>query len=106
MRISASGIVSVLVLVLATSASIAQDSRPSISYAGTRKSTGSIESGNVLHAVDEGVAWKGVKVYLSLTWQLIAVDEASGKTLWDQSVSAFWNEIGFEEVETAPGVKT
>src|SRR5262245_60404901 len=106
MRTSGAGIVSVIVMVVLAAASAAQDTRPSISYGGTRQSKAWIEVGKVSHAVDEGVAWKGVKVYLSLTWNLIGVDEATGKALWEQSVGAFWNEIGFAEVETAPGVKT
>jgi hypothetical protein len=82
-----------------------QDSRPSISYGGSRTSSRWIETSKGSVAVDEGVAWKGVKVYLSLTWDLVAVDEATGKTLWLEPVGAFWNEIGFAEIETAPGRK-
>src|SRR5262245_38191479 len=79
---------------------------PSISYGGSRTSTGRIEIADGSVFVDEGVAWKGVKVYLSLDWRLVAVDEASGKALWAQNVGAFWNGFGFKEVETAPGTKT
>ena len=86
-----------------------QDSRraepPSIAYSGSRTSAGSIETPNGVVFIDEGVAWKGVKVYLSLTWDVVAADEASGKVLWSQNVGAFWNGIGFKEMETAPGVK-
>jgi hypothetical protein len=37
-------------------------------------------------------------------WDVIATDAANGKLLWTADVGAFWNEIGFKEVETA-GVK-
>jgi hypothetical protein len=95
----------VIALVFAAQA-FAQESRPSISYGGTRESKTWIETprGNV--AVDEGVAFQGVKVYLSLMWDLVATDEKTGKLLWSVDVGAFWNEIGFAEIETSPGVKT
>jgi hypothetical protein len=97
---------SVVALLVVASECVAQESRPSISYGSTRESKSWIETphGNV--AVDEGVAFQGVKVYLSLTWDLVATDEKTGKVLWSANVGAFWNEIGFAEVETSPGVKT
>ena len=59
-----------------------RESPPSIAYGSTRTSRHWIETpiGNL--AVDEGVAWKGVKVYLSLSMDLVATDEQSGKVLW------------------------
>lgn len=96
----------VVILLVFAAECLAQESRPSISYGSTRESKSWIETpkGNV--AVDEGVAFQGVKVYLSLMWDLIATDEKTGKLLWAVDVGAFWNEIGFAEVETSPGVKT
>jgi hypothetical protein len=98
-----------LAIVIVSAGAPSQDSRraepPSIAYAGARTSAGSIETPNGIVFIDEGVAWNGVKVYLSLTWDVVATDEASGKVLWSQNVGAFWNGIGFKEIETAPGVK-
>jgi hypothetical protein len=84
---------------------VAQESRPSVSYGPSRTSTGFIDTPIGRVAVDQGVSWQGVKVYLSLTWELVAVDETTGKASWNQSVGAFWNEIGFVELETSPRVK-
>jgi hypothetical protein len=56
-------------------------------------------------AVDQGVEWKGVRVYLSLTFELLAVDAASGKTLWAESVGAFWTRVGFKELNGAWAVE-
>jgi hypothetical protein len=82
----------------------AQDAPPSLTYGSSRSSESWVDTAKGRVAVDRGVAWKGVKVWLSLTWDLVATDEATGKTLWAESVGAFWNEIGFREVETRPGV--
>ena len=70
----------VLLLVFAPEC-LAQESRPSISYGSTRESKSWIETpkGNV--AVDEGVAFQGVKVYLSLMWDLIATDEKTARII-------------------------
>jgi hypothetical protein len=88
-------------------AAAGQESQPSKNYdRAQRTSNRWIETPKGSVAVDEGVSWKGVTVYLSLMWDLVAVDEATGKTLWDQSVGAFWNEIGFKEIDVAPGTKT
>jgi hypothetical protein len=83
----------------------AQDAPPSLRYGPSRTSKDWVETSRGKEAVDDGVEWKGVKVYLSLMWNLIATDAASGKVLWTQHVGGFWNEIGFKEVETA-GVKS
>jgi hypothetical protein len=84
----------------------AQETAPSIKYGSDRSSKTWIQTPKGDIAVDEGVAWQGVKVYLSLLWDLIATDEATGKFLWTANVGAFWNEIGFKEVETGAGAKT
>jgi hypothetical protein len=44
-------------------------------------------------AVDRGVEWEGVKVYLSLLENLVAIDGASGRTLWSHWVSSFYNRL-------------
>ncbi len=56
-------------------------------------------------AVDKGGAWNGVKVYLSMTWNLVAVDETTKKTLWARSVGAYWNAFTFKEVTPEDGTK-
>lgn len=85
---------------------LADERPPSIEYGGTRESSRWIElPGHGGVAVDRGVAWKGVKVYLSFTWELVAVDAATEKPLWWRSVSAFWNRVGFKEIEAAGGKK-
>jgi hypothetical protein len=80
---------------------------PSITYGGSRSSSTWVTLPSGLRvAVGEGVAWKGVRVHLSLTWQLVGVDVATGKALFGADVSAFWNGIGFKEVTPKGGKKT
>ena len=79
---------------------------PSITYGGSRSSkTWITKPDGTRVAVGKGVEWKGVRVYLSLLWDLVAVDAASGKVLYAANVGAFWNAIGFKEVETTTGTK-
>jgi len=79
---------------------------PSLAYGDTRTSTQWVTTpAGTQVAVDEGVAWRGIKIYLSLTWDLVAVDCASGRTLWAVPVSAFWNEVGFRELEASAGTR-
>jgi hypothetical protein len=106
MRTVSRAVPCILAIVAANVASFAQDTPPSITYGGSRTSKSRIELPKGQVAVDDGVAWQGVKVWLSLTWDLIATDEATGKMLWFHDVGAFWNEIGFKEIETSPGVMT
>lgn len=77
---------------------------PSQDHSGDRESSTWIElpSGSRV-AVGKGVEFKGVRIHLALTWHLVAVDVVSGKVLWDRNTSAFWNEVGFKEVETKDG---
>lgn len=87
----------------------AQDeaSPPSITYVGSRTSSAWIETPSGAQvAVDRGVEWKGVKVYLSLTWELVGVDIESGKALWVENVGTFWNGVGFKQVLTTDGRTT
>lgn len=97
---------SALVVFLAlgcASAVVAQD--PPVHAYGARRSSSTWVAlpGGTQVAVDEGVEWQGVKAYLSLTGELVAVDVASGKTLWSRDVGAFWNVITFREVDGAAG---
>lgn len=77
---------------------------PAIEYGPGRTSTAWVETtqGSSV-AVDHGVEWQGLRVYLSLTWDLLAVDVATGKCVWDCDVGAFWNRVGFEQVADGGG---
>lgn len=77
---------------------------PSIHYGRSRDSKAWVETaeGNRV-AVDEGVAWQGVKAFLSLDGELVVQEEAGGKLLWSRHVGAFWTRLGFREVETKGG---
>jgi hypothetical protein len=77
---------------------------PSITYPSTRESKAWIKlPDGVSVAVDDGITWKGVTVYLSLTGELVAVDEKSKATLWAKFVGAFWNRITFFEISRGGG---
>lgn len=97
-------IVSALVLFAATSGAtlLAQDvgEPPVVTYSSPRTSADWIEVGGAKVAVDKGAEWRGVKVYLSLMWDLIAIDVATQKVLWNADVGAFWNEFTFREIES------
>jgi hypothetical protein len=79
---------------------------PSVDHSGDRESSTWIDLPNGARvAVGKGVEWQGVRVHLALTWHLVAVDVATDKVLWHHNTSAFWNEVGFREVETTDGAK-
>lgn len=93
--------------VLAVCASASDDNTPpSISYGGQRQSKTWVETPKGQVAVDDGIEWEGVRVYLSLTWDLVVVDAKNGKTLWNRSVSAFWNGLAIKEVTAEKDKKT
>ena len=79
---------------------------PSITYGPSRTSSNWVDTGKGRVAVDDGIEWNGVRVYLSLTWDLVAVDARSGKTLWTQNVSAFWNGLAIKQTDSEAGKKT
>ena len=83
-----------------------KDGPPSIAYGGSRASSTWITKPDGSRvAVGKGVEWQGVTVYLSLLWDLVGVDTKSGKTLYAVNVGAFWNALGFKEVQAADGSK-
>lgn len=98
------GIVSALVLFATTSGAslLAQGEGepPVVTYSSPRTSAEWIEVGGTKVAVDKGAEWRGVKVYLSLMWDLIAVDAEKKTVLWHADVGAFWNEFTFKEIES------
>ncbi len=49
-------------------------------------------------AVGKGREFEGVRVHLSLLWDLIGVDVKTGKTLYAVNVGAFWNAYGFKQI--------
>lgn len=69
---------------------------PSITYPGSRSSSGWIDVGGSQVAVSEGVEWQGKIAYLSLTFDLVVADAKTKKALWRSSVGAFWDTITFE----------
>jgi len=80
------------------------DAFPSLTYGKSRASTGWVELQNGSRvAIDQGLEWDGIKVYLSLTWDLVAIDAATNKTVWSHHVSAFWNRLAIRQVDSSPG---
>ncbi len=73
---------------------------PSITYGNSRESTGWVKTqrGNTTVAIDKGIEYDGVKYYLALTWHLVAVDSATGRTIWSKDVSAYWNQLAIEKI--------
>jgi len=68
---------------------------PKIIYGPSRESTGWVEARGGQSAIDEGIEWQGKKAYLTLTFDVVVVDTKTRKTLWSDSVGAFWNTITF-----------
>lgn len=68
---------------------------PKITYGASRQSTGWVIANGSQSAIDEGIEWQGRKAYLTLTYDLIVVDAKTNKSLWVESVGAFWNTITF-----------
>ena len=75
---------------------------PVVTYGTSRESKEWIEIGGSSVAIDHGAEWHGVLVYLSLTFDLVAVDPKTKKAIWHADVGAFWNGFTFKEVEAAP----
>lgn len=78
-----------------------EETPPSIEYPNVRKSTVGIDAGGINVAVDKGIEWQGVKVYLSLTFDLLGVDSQSGKTIWHHDAGAFWTGMAIKQMEIA-----
>jgi hypothetical protein len=96
--------IAVLLLVLLAPIQEPTSRPPSITYGSTRESKAWItKPDGTAVAVDDGITWKGVTVYLSLTGDLIAIDDKTKKTLWAHDVGAFWNRLTFVEISRAGG---
>jgi hypothetical protein len=90
----------VLVPVALAGAQTDQPEPPQIRYGPSRESTGWVAMpGGTQVAVDRGIQWQGVTLYLSLTDDLVAVDSTTGETLWGRSVGAFWKTLGIVALE-------
>ena len=87
-------------------AGAAGEAPPQIRYRGSRTSSGwiALPSGSRV-AVDRGVTWQGVTVYLSLTNDLVGVDAATDEVLYGTSVGAFWRALTFRQVTPQDGVR-
>ena len=87
---------------------------PPVAVPASRTSKTWVEKpGGTRVAVGPGREFRGVRVHLSLMWDLIGIDTKTDKTLYAVNVGAFWNQYGFKEirvdgkpvwaVELAPG---
>ncbi|MBI4231084.1 MAG: hypothetical protein HY608_09650, partial [Planctomycetes bacterium] len=77
---------------------------PSLRYGARRESRLWIEApGGVSHGVDEGIEWEGIRVYLAMMGELLAVDAGTGRCLWSRDVGSFWTGIRIVEVTGADG---
>lgn len=75
---------------------------PSRTIPASRTSTAWVTiPGGAQVAVDEGLSFRGTTVHLSLTDQLLAVDEKSGNVRWCVDTSAYWNRLAI--VRSDPG---
>lgn len=83
------------------------DQPPSLVYGSPRSSKAWIEKpkGGGRVAIDDGVTWKGVRVHLSLLWDLVGIDAKTNKVLYAVDVGAFWNAIGFKKVTPIGGME-
>ncbi len=87
-------------LLSACSTSRAQqaDELPSITYPGSRSSTGWVDTGSGQVGVDRFLRFDGKRVYLSLTCDLLVTDGASEKARWSHFVGAFWDTVAIEKL--------
>jgi beta-lactamase regulating signal transducer with metallopeptidase domain len=72
-----------------------------------RESTGWVEVNGVSLPVDDGVEHDGIKVYVTLMFDVVAVDSATGKSLWHldwNKTDPFWQAVSI--VRWVDGDKT
>jgi hypothetical protein len=96
------------------------DKRPILRYGGSRSSKAWLEVAGSRVAVDDGLEWQGRRFYITLLFDLVATqvppkaEGAAGapadgvlaeKVIWERDIGAFWNQIGIESFESAPGTK-
>ncbi len=78
-----------------------KDEPPRIVYAGSRTSRKFLSTGQGNQAVDDGISWQGKTAYLSLTFELILVDDKTSQTAWTIWTGAFWDTITFANTAEA-----
>lgn len=66
---------------------------PKVIYGSSRQSKAFVSTKNGDQAVDDGITWNGKRAYLSLTYQLIVLDNLKNEYLWGTSVGAFWDVL-------------
>ena len=81
---------------------VEDDELPSITYGSSRSSSTWVETDGVRVAVDDGIEYNDCKYYISLTFDLIAVD-SENKSLWSRNIGAFWNHLAIEEITLKQG---
>ena len=72
----------------------------SVSYGNRRSSKHWVKTGQgVSVAVDDGLQYDGTNLYLSLTGDLIAVDQKTRTTKWSTGTGGHWNQMAIQSVE-------
>lgn len=94
---------------------------PILRYGRHRGSTRWLEVQGSQVAIDDGIEWQGRRFYITLTFDLVGTEIApqkegapadgaaaaapAEKVIWHRDIGAFWNQIGIESFESAPGTK-
>lgn len=71
-----------------------------------RESTGWVDMGGVQVPVDAGVEHNGIKVYVTMMFDVIAIDTTSFKTIWSMDWNKsepIWQTISILEIDTMSG---
>ena len=72
----------------------------SVSYGSRRSSKHWVQTGQgVLVAVDDGLQYDGTNLYLSLTGDLIAIDQKTRTTKWSTGTGGHWNQMAIQSVQ-------
>ncbi len=72
----------------------------SVSFGSRRSSKHWVQTGQgVLVAVDDGLQYDGTNLYLSLTGDLVAVDQKTRTTKWSTGTGGHWNQMAIQSVE-------
>jgi len=71
-----------------------------VSFGSRRSSKHWVQTGQgVLVAVDDGLQYDGTNLYLSLTGDLVAVDQKTRTTKWSTGTGGHWNQMAIQSVE-------
>ncbi len=66
---------------------------PKVIYGSSRQSKAFVTTRQGNQAVDDGITWEGKRAYLSLTYELIVLDNQKNEFVWSTSVGAFWDVL-------------